>query len=119
MTNASPVIPSAQQQQIAQTLEDDAQVMSNTQLEELLVDEPPDVQEEILPSTPTRPTSPCSRDARAAPRGLLGLFDSFRMMRLPDIEPSASAEGAVLAERASGADPIFGGRARRSGRAPR
>ena len=30
MTNASPVIPSTQQQQIAQTLEDDAQVVSNT-----------------------------------------------------------------------------------------
>ena len=29
MTNASPEIPSAQQQQIAQTLEDDAQVLSN------------------------------------------------------------------------------------------
>ena len=34
MTNASPVIPSSQQQQIAQTLEDDAQVVSNTQLDE-------------------------------------------------------------------------------------
>ena len=29
--------------------------------------------------------------------GLLGLFDAFRMMRLPDIEPSASAEAAALA----------------------
>ena len=29
--------------------------------------------------------------------GLLGLFNSFRMMRLPDIEPSASAEAAALA----------------------
>ena len=44
MTNASPVIPSSQQQQIAQTLEDDAQVVSNTQLDELLADEPPAVQ---------------------------------------------------------------------------
>ena len=44
MTNASPVIPSTQQQQIAQTLEDDAQVVSNTQLDKLLADEPPAVQ---------------------------------------------------------------------------
>ena len=40
MTNASPVIPSSQQQQIAQTLEDDAQVVSNTQLDKTLADEP-------------------------------------------------------------------------------
>src|SRR5918994_5495911 len=47
MTNASPVIPSAQQQQIAQTLEHDAQVVSNSQLAELLPKEPPDVRAEI------------------------------------------------------------------------
>ena len=34
MSNASPVIPSAQQEQIAQTLEDDAQVVSNSELDE-------------------------------------------------------------------------------------
>jgi hypothetical protein len=28
--------------------------------------------------------------------GLLGLFNSLRMMRLPDIEPSASIEAAAL-----------------------
>ena len=48
MTNASPVIPSSQQQQIAQTLEDDAQVVSNTQLDKTLADEPPAVRKEIL-----------------------------------------------------------------------
>ena len=50
MSNASPVIPSSQQQQIAQTLEDDAQVTSNTQLDKLLVEEPPAVRDEILTS---------------------------------------------------------------------
>ena len=40
MTEQSAVIPPAQQQQIADTLEDDAEVMSNTQLEALLADEP-------------------------------------------------------------------------------
>jgi hypothetical protein len=29
--------------------------------------------------------------------GLLGLGDAFRMMRLPDVEPSASVEAAALA----------------------
>ena len=38
MTDASAVIPSTQQQQIAQTLEDDAQVVSNTQLDKLLAE---------------------------------------------------------------------------------
>src|SRR3954451_12523372 len=48
MTNDSAVIPAAQQQQISDTLETDAQVMSNSQLEPLLADEPADVQAEIL-----------------------------------------------------------------------
>ena len=70
MSNASPVIPSTQQQQIAQTLEDDAQVVSNTQLDELLADEPPAVQEEVLAinADATRPR-PSGGAARADPRG--------------------------------------------------
>ena len=98
MTNASPVIPSAQQQQIAQTLEDDAQVVSNTQLDKLLADEPPAVRDEIL-SINTDATNLALQVALLVPilAGLLGLFDSFRMMRLPDIEPSASVEAAALA----------------------
>ena len=70
MTNASPVIPSSQQQQIAQTLEDDAQVVSNTQLDELVADEPPAVREEILGDQHRRdePRS-AGGAARADPRG--------------------------------------------------
>ena len=48
LTEDSKVIPPAQQQQIADTLEDDAEVMSNSQLEPLLAGEPEDVQAEIL-----------------------------------------------------------------------
>src|SRR5512133_2981221 len=44
----SAIIPPAQQQQIADTLEDEAEVMSNAQLEPLLADEPEDVQAEVL-----------------------------------------------------------------------
>ena len=97
MSNASPVIPSTQQQQIAQTLEDDAQVVSNTQLEELLADEPPAVQEEILKINDDA-SDLALQVALLVPilAGLLGLFNSFRMMRLPDIEPSASVEAAAL-----------------------
>ena len=69
MTNASPVIPSTQQQQIAQTLEDDAQVVSNTQLDELLADEPPAVREEILSHQHRRDEPRASGGAaRADPR---------------------------------------------------
>ena len=84
MTNASPVIPSTQQQQIAQTLEDDAQVVSNTQLDELLADEPPAVQEEILAHQRRRDEPrPSGGAARAAPRW------SPRALRLvPDDAPT-------------------------------
>ena len=98
MTNASPVIPSTQQQQIAQTLEDDAQVVSNTELDKLLADEPPAVREAVL-TINTDATNLALQVALLVPilAGLLGLFDAFRMMRLPDIEPSASVEAAALA----------------------
>ncbi|HEY1516828.1 MAG TPA: MFS transporter [Solirubrobacteraceae bacterium] len=96
-TNASPVIPSAQQQQIAHTLEHDAQVVSNTQLDELLVDEPPAVRQEILDIN-TDSTNLALQVALLIPilAGLLGFLNSARMMRLPDIEPSASVEAAAL-----------------------
>jgi hypothetical protein len=97
MTNASPVIPSTQQQQIAQTLEDDAQVVSNTELDKRLADEPPAVREAVL-SINTDATNLALQVALLVPilAGLLGLFDSLRMIRLPDIEPSASVEAAAL-----------------------
>jgi hypothetical protein len=97
MTNASPVIPSTQQQQIASTLEDDAEVVSNTQLEELLTEEPPEVQEAVL-TINTDATNLALQVALLVPilASLLGLFNSFRMVRLPDIKPSASLEGATL-----------------------
>ena len=48
MVNDSAVIPSSQKQQISQSLEDDAEVMSNTQVEKLVAGEPPAVKDEIL-----------------------------------------------------------------------
>jgi EmrB/QacA subfamily drug resistance transporter len=97
-TNASPVIPSSSKQQIANTLEHDAQVVSNTQLEQLLRHERPAVQKEVL-SINTHATNLALQVALLIPilAGLLGLFDASRMMRLPDIEPSASVEAAALA----------------------
>jgi hypothetical protein len=92
------VIPSTQQQQIAQTLEDDAQVVSNTQLEKLLADEPPAIQDAVLEIN-DEASDLALQVALLVPiiAALLGLFNSFRMMRLPDIEPSTSIEAAALA----------------------
>ena len=96
-TNASPEIPSTQQHQIAQTLEDDAQVVSNTQLNKLLADESPAVRQEILKIN-TDATNLALQVALLIPilAGLLGFMNSARMMRLPDVKPSASVEAAAL-----------------------
>jgi MFS family permease len=98
MTNASSVIPSSQQQQIAQKLEDDAQVVSNTQLEELLAEEPADVREAILDIN-TDATNLALRVALLVPilAGVLGMLDASRMVRLPDVKPAAPVEAAALA----------------------
>ncbi len=48
MTENSTVIPPAQQEQIATVLEDDAEIMSNTQLDALITDEPPEVEAAVL-----------------------------------------------------------------------
>jgi MFS family permease len=93
MSNASVAIPSTQQQQIAQALEDDAQVVSNTQLDELLAEEPPAVREAVL-TVNTDATNLALQVGLLVPilAGLLGLFDSFRMIRLPDVAPQASGD---------------------------
>src|SRR5215216_1451958 len=48
LAEASTVLAPAEQQRVANALEDDAQVMSNTQLEELLAGQPEPVQDEII-----------------------------------------------------------------------
>src|SRR5215218_846886 len=92
-TESSQVIPPPQKQQIAAALEDDAEVMTNTQLEELLGGKPQAVQDEIIEiNTDSRPIA--LQIALLVPllAGLLGLFNGVRMTRLPDLEPSAGAE---------------------------
>jgi EmrB/QacA subfamily drug resistance transporter len=94
--DASKVLTPAQQEQVADVLEDDAQVMSNTQLDELLADEAPEVRAEIVRiNTDARPLA--LQVALLVPllAALAGLFNSFRMLRLPDPKPSAAAEGVL------------------------
>jgi hypothetical protein len=81
----STVLSPAEQQRVAVALEEDAEVMSNTQLIELLEGEPPQIQAEIIRiNTEARPLA--LQVALLVPfiAGLLGLVNSFRMGRLPD-----------------------------------
>jgi hypothetical protein len=94
---ASDVLPPADQQRVADRLEEDAEVMSNTQLTKLLADEPQEIQDEIVRiNTDARPLA--LQVALLIPilAGLLGLFNSFRMLRLPDPKPSGAVEGVAL-----------------------
>ena len=98
MTEASTVIPPAQKEQVSQTLENDAQVMSNTQLDALLVEQPEAVQAEILRiNTHARDLSLQAALLVPVIAALIGLFNSFRMMRLPEITPPSSTEDSTLA----------------------
>jgi LPXTG-motif cell wall-anchored protein len=97
MAQASSVLEPGEKQRVATALEDDAQVLSNTQLDEQLVGQPEDVQAEIIRiNTDARPLA--LQVALLVPilAGLLGLFNSFRMMRLPEIKPSGSVEAMGL-----------------------
>jgi MFS family permease len=95
--NSSDVLSTAQQDKVADALEHNAEVMSNTELEKLLAGKPPDVQEEILRiNTDARPIA--LQIALLVPlvAGLLGLVNGFRMTRLADPKPSAAAEGMLI-----------------------
>jgi LPXTG-motif cell wall-anchored protein len=92
----SAVLPAAAQEQVAQALEDDAQVLSNTQLQEQLADQPAEIQGEITSiNTDARPLA--LQVALLVPilAALLGLLQGFRMMRRPDPAPSEAAEMAL------------------------
>jgi EmrB/QacA subfamily drug resistance transporter len=94
MAENSTVLSPAQQQQVAQALEDDAELLSNTQLEQQLKGQPEQIQDEIIRiNTDARPLA--LQVALLVPilASLVGLVNSFRMVRLPDIKPSASTEG--------------------------
>jgi len=93
MANASKVLSPSEKTQVSQGLEKNAEVMTNTHLEELLAGQPADVQAEIIHiNTTARPKA--LQLALLVPllAALLGLLQAFRMTRLPDLEPSAAAE---------------------------
>ncbi len=93
MAESSTVLDPTQQQQVAQALEEDAEVMTNTYLTEVLAGQPPEVQSEIIRiNTEARPIA--LQIALLVPilAALAGLLNSFRMMKLKDPPKSSSAE---------------------------
>jgi hypothetical protein len=93
----SDVLSATEQQRVAEVLETDAQLLSNTGLDELLAGQPAPVRAEILRiNTETRPVA--LQIALLVPvlAGLLGLANSWRMARLPDPVASGSTEGLAL-----------------------
>jgi len=97
MADASTVLSPAEQQQVSKALEHDAEIMSNTALKEQLKGQPPATQDEIIRIN-TRSRHLALQVALLIPllAALLGLFNAFRMMRLPDPRPSSSVDGMVL-----------------------
>ncbi|HEY6809620.1 MAG TPA: MFS transporter [Propionibacteriaceae bacterium] len=97
LAQESTVLPPSDKDRVAVALEEDAEVMSNTQLIELLEGEPPQIQAEVIRiNNEARPLA--LQVALLVPimAGLLGLLNSFRMSRLPDVTPSSAAEGMSI-----------------------
>jgi predicted MFS family arabinose efflux permease len=97
MAEASDVLPPADQDRVAQALEEDAEVMSNTQLEALLAEQPEVIQDEIIRiNTDARPRA--LQVALLVPilASLLGLLNGFRMVRRPEPAQVGPIEGAAF-----------------------
>jgi MFS family permease len=96
LANDSDVLSPTEKTQVSKGLEKNAEVMTNTHLDALLDGQPADVQAEIIHiNTKARPRA--LQIALLIPllAALLGLFNGFRMTRLPDPKPSAAAEGLL------------------------
>lgn len=95
LADSSSVLSGEQQQQISAVLEDDAELMSNTGLEALLVDEPPEVSAEMIRIN-TEARHLALQVALLIPilAGAAGILNGFRMRRLPD--PVAAGSGETL-----------------------
>jgi EmrB/QacA subfamily drug resistance transporter len=92
----SKVLTPAQQQQVSKTLEHDAQVVSDAQLNELLAGKPAAAKAEIIRiNKDARPVA--LQFALLVPlvAAILGLIACFPMVRLPDPVPSDAASRAL------------------------
>ena len=78
-------------------MEHDAEIMSNTALQQQIADEPKAVQTEVLAiNTHARNLSLQIALLIPALASLIGFANSFRMLRLPDFTPVADNDGVGL-----------------------
>ena len=97
MAQDSSVLSPAEQRDVANALERDAEVLTNTQLDEQLDGRPEATQDEIIRiNTDARPRALQAALLIPLLAGLIGLFNAFRMMRLPDPIASDPAEGMAF-----------------------
>ena len=97
MAQSSSVLSDSEADKVSTQLQKNAEVLTNTHLDKLLVGQPEDVRKEIIHiNTRSRPIA--LQIALAIPllAALLGLLNGFRMTRLPDPEPSSAAEGMLM-----------------------
>ncbi len=97
LSDASTILSPEQQQQVSAALEEDAQVMSTSQLDAQITGQPPDVEAEVLRIN-DEARSVALQIALIVPllAGLLGLANSLRMLRAPEPQPSAAVEGMLI-----------------------
>ena len=96
LSDASDVLPPAEKEQVATVLEEDAEVMSDVQLEALLADEPEAIQDEILDiNTEARDLALQVALLVTLLAAVVGVANAFRMMRLPDPAPTTAAESTA------------------------
>lgn len=97
MAQQSDVLPTDAKERVATVLEEDAQVMSTTQLETLLAEHPAEIADEIIRiNTESRPRALQAALLIPLVAALVGFVNGFRMMRLPDVTPSTDLEGMSL-----------------------
>jgi MFS family permease len=97
LTNQSTVLTDTQKQEVSAGLNQNAELMSNTHLEEMIVNQTPEVEAEIIRiNTDARPFA--LQMALLVPlfSGLLGLAVATGMTRQKDIQPSANLEEFAL-----------------------
>lgn len=96
LTKQSKVIPGTQQKQIIADLDEGAEVMSTSQLEYLIINEPKEVQTEVL-AINEKATHRSLQVALLIPllAAAIGTINAFRMEQLPDIKPSGDIESTL------------------------
>lgn len=96
LADSSTVLSASEKQQVAEVLEEDAELMSNTGLAELVSDEPPEVADEIVRINSL--AGPLALQiALLVPiaAAVLGALNALKMRRLPDPAPSSEPHDSV------------------------